>query len=250
MKLDYSTTTALKKPTGHIGRRNAYHQAGRVAAIYLGSKQKGLPAVHFQIVIKPAEQGARFDDQPCPISHKYRAKLEGGRLIPDLPHAYQSATQLLSPTEQHQCQRAFEADVVNLLAASLAEAKYVALRDDEVFNANLVYLGALKFYGGQLDLLTVDEYMDCLYPANKTERDQKLAELFLAAYSFVNEPANWQAITTLADTLYRLHQEVVTCEELIALLERPYATNMERQSGTYAEKLSRAVNHQLSSISE
>jgi hypothetical protein len=219
MKPDCNKTTFTINSMIRIGKRNAYHQAGRVAAIYIGNTQKNLPAVHFQIVLKLAEKTSEFNGLSLRIPQKYKAKLEGGRLIPHLPHSYQEATRLLSPAERQQCRCAFEADVINILAASLAEAKYVALRDDEVFNANLVYLGALKFYGGSQDLLAVDEYMDCLYPDDTHERNQKLTELFLAAYSFVNEPANWQAITMLAETLCRSPQDAFTCEELIAMLE-------------------------------
>lgn len=235
MKLDYNTLTVPLKPTVSVGKRTAYHQAGRVAAIHLGNKQKNLPAVHFQIVIKQTGQDGGNNGQSRRTPDKHRAMLEGGRLVPSLPYSFQGATRLLPPPEQQQCRCAFEADVTNLLAASLAEAKYVALRDGEVFNANLVYLGALKFYGGSMDLLTVDEYMDCLYPTSKTERDQKLTELFLAAYSFVNDSENWQAIAALAEAIHAHPQDMFTCEELIALLERPYATDRQGLGGAYAE---------------
>jgi hypothetical protein len=76
----------------------------------------------------------------------------------------------------------------------LAEAKYVALRDGEAFNANLVNLGALHFYGGSPDIEVINEYMECFIP-QRAERGQKLAELFLAAFSFVNKRSNWLAIS-------------------------------------------------------
>ncbi len=245
MKLDYNALTYQKMPTARIGKRNAYHLAGRVSAIYLGNKQKNLPSVHFQIVIKPTEKDGEYNGRSLRIPHKYCAKLEGGRLLPHLPYCYQRATRLLSQAEQQQCRCAFEADVINILAASLAEAKHVALRDGEVFNANLVYLGALKFYGGSMELLTVDEYMGCLYPDNAAERNQKLTELFLAAYSFVNEPANWQAIATLAETIFQSPQDVFTCEELIAVLERSSdATRLPGLANAYMAK-SLNIRHAL-----
>lgn len=223
MKLGCNNTTFAKHSTKCIGKRNVYYQAGRAAAIYIGNKQRNLPAVYFQIVIMSAEKNSEFSGRSLRIPQKYKAKLEGGRLIPHLPHAYQDVTQLLSPDEQIQCRCAFEADIINILVASLAEAKYVALRDGEIFNANLIYLGALKFYGGSMDLLLVDEYMECLYPDDTSERNKKMTELFLMAYSFVNDPANWQAVTILAETLCRSPQDAFSCEELIALLEAPNA---------------------------
>jgi hypothetical protein len=205
-----------------IDKRIAYHQAGHAAAIYLGNKQKQLPAVHFQIIIKPQEwdgqQSGRFT-----LKHpQYTAKVDGGRLIQTLPMSFAEATQYFSWPEQEECLCAFEADVINLLAGSLAEAKYVALRDNEVFNPNLVYLGALKFYGGGSDLEVITEYLEC-FMLHKAERDHKLAELFLAAYNFVNKQSNWRAISALADFILDMPRvepkDIIPCEEVISLLE-------------------------------
>jgi hypothetical protein len=230
MKLDYNLLAASKSSAIRIGKRNAYHLAGRIAAIHLGNAQKKLPAVHFQVVIKLSRMESEFNNRLARIHRKSMAILEGGRLIPDLPHCFQNSTWLLSGAEKQQCQCAFEADVINLLAGSLAEAKYVANRDGEVFNANLIYLGALKFYGGAMDLLTVDEYLDCLFPDNEIERKQKQAELFLAAYGFVNNPDNWRAITALAEGLYNSTQDIVSCEELLALLDSAMPARKNVQS--------------------
>ncbi|MEQ1486703.1 hypothetical protein [Methyloglobulus sp.] len=201
-----------------IGRRNAYHQAGHAAAIYLGNQQKQLPAVHFQIIITPQERDARQTARITRKPGKYTAKVEGGRLIQSLPLSFAEATRHVSPSEQEQYRCAFEADVINLLAESLAEAKYVALRDDEIFNANLVYLGVLQFYGGNSDLKMITEYMECFIP-DRTERKQKLAELFLEAYSFINKQSNWSAITALAEFIRTESQSIIPCEDLISLLE-------------------------------
>jgi hypothetical protein len=46
-----------------IGTRNAYHQAGHAAAIYLGNKQKQLPVVFFQIVVTPHKQTGQSDER-------------------------------------------------------------------------------------------------------------------------------------------------------------------------------------------
>ena len=219
MKFDYTVTAPPINPHIHIGKRSAYHQAGHVAAIYLGNQQKNLPAVHFQLAVKPYKQETGCTGRYARISNKCAVRLEGGRLLPDLPCSYEMATRHLTLAERQQCQCAFEADVINLLAGSLAEAKYVALRDGEVFNANLVYLGALKFYSGSGDLAIVNEYMNCLFQDNKAERKQKLTELFLAAYSFVNDRANWLAITRLAEAIHGNLHDVFTCDELIGLLE-------------------------------
>ena len=201
-----------------IDKKNAYHQAGHAAAIYLGNKQKQLPAVHFQIIIKPQEWDGQQSDRFTRKHGKYTAKVEGGRLIQSLPMSFSEATQYFSWPEQEECLCAFEADVINLLAGSLAEAKYVASRDNEVFNPNLVYLGALKFYGGNSDLEVITEYLEC-FMLHEAERDRKLAELFLAAYNFVNKRSNWRAISALADFIRDEPKDIIQCEEVISLLE-------------------------------
>jgi hypothetical protein len=221
-----------------VGKRNAYHQAGHAAAIYLGNQHKQLPAVHFQVIIKPQEHDSGQPSRTMRLSHRYAAKVEGGRLIQNLPLSFAEAARYLSQSEQEQYRCAFEADVINLLAGPLAEAKYVALRDDEVFNANLVYLGALKFYGGNATLDIITEYMECFIP-DRTERKQKLAELFLAAYSFVNKRSSWSAITTLAEFILDANKVepkgIIPCEDLIALLESRYVPETGQFSAPKSE---------------
>jgi hypothetical protein len=205
-----------------VGKRNAYHQAGYAAAICLGNQQKKLPTVHFQVTIKPHEREISVSNRTMRLTGGCLAKVEGGRLVQSLPLSFAEATHHLSPLEQGQYRCAFEADIVNLLAGSLSEAKYVALRDDEVFNANLVYLGALQYYGGKQDLDIIDQYMECYIP-EKVERKQKLAELFLAAYAFINKQSNWNAITTLAKFILDVSKaelkSVISCDDIITLLE-------------------------------
>jgi hypothetical protein len=181
-----------------IGWRNAYHQAGHAAAIYLVNKQKQLPDVPFQIVIEPQGAAKQQADRYAGLYSKYAAKVEGGRLIQHLPASYAQATQALSRFQETEFRCAFESDVINLLAGPLAEAKYLSLRDGEPFNANLVNLDALHFYGGSPDIELANGYMECFIP-KYSERTQKLEELFLAAFNFVNERPTWLKITGLAD---------------------------------------------------
>jgi len=209
------------QPNTHIKIHNriAYHQAGHAVAIYLGNKQKQLPAVHFQIVIKTQErddgqQADRFMRPPG----KYTATVEGGRLIQSLPLSFTEDTLYFSWAQTEECLCAFEADVINLLAGSLAEAKYIASRDGEVFTANLINLNALHFYGGSSDIEVISEYIECFIP-NKVEREQKLAELFLAAFSFVNKSSNWRAISALADYIRYEPKGIIHCEDVISFLD-------------------------------
>ncbi|WP_411725712.1 hypothetical protein [Methyloglobulus sp.] len=213
------TSINAQQDTGiRIDKRIAYHLAGHVAAIYLGNKQKQLPAVHFQIIIRLQEGNGQQSDRFARTHGKYSAKIEGGRLIQSLPLSFAEATQYFSWPQQEECLCAFEADVINMLAGSLAEAKYLARCDGEDFNPHLVNLGALHFYGGSSDLEVITEYMEC-FMLHKAERNQKLAELFLAAFSFVNNPSNWYAISALAEFILDEPRDIIHCEEIISLLE-------------------------------
>ncbi len=204
-----------------LGRRNVYHQAGYAAAIYLGNKERQLPAVHFQLSLLPM-QNARYTSK---TSHKpmiHCVKLVGGRLIENLPVSFENATQDFSPAQKAAYQDAFEADIINVFTAPLAEAKYIATRDGEVFNPNLVYLGAISFYGERYDLQLINEYIQCLIPRDKNARNRKLTDLFLAAYRFVHDQSNWLAITNLAETIYKHPENRMSCEEIGVVLDLPH----------------------------
>lgn len=86
------------------------------------------------------------------------------------------------------------------------------------FNADLVNLGALQFYGGDANREVITDHMERLI-TDKAERSQKLAELFIAAYSFVNKNANWDAISALAEFITAEPHSVINCDKVVSLLE-------------------------------
>ncbi|MGZ8184797.1 MAG: hypothetical protein ACXWT1_22885 [Methylobacter sp.] len=201
-----------------VSRKIAIHEAGHAAAIYLGNQQKGLPPVFFQIFINPLNndvQSSGFLGKP---SDHYIAKVEGGRLIHTLPSSLDEATKDFSSAQRHAYQHAFEADIINLLAGPLAEARYLALRDNEPISPELVNINALQYYGGASDLGVVNEYLECFID-NDELRERKMTELFLAAFNFVSERSNWLAITALADSILAHQENIIECNEIIDVLE-------------------------------
>lgn len=202
-----------------LSKKTAIHEAGHAAAIYFGNKEKQLPPIFFRISIKefnrdvPSES-SRF----CAFQSYFYASVEGGRLIHTLPSSLQEATRRLSESEKQAYQNAFEADIMNLLVGPLAEAKYVALRDNELMNPRLINLNALHYYGGLSDLKAANEYLDCFLSAPE-QKEQKIAELFTAAYRFIDHSAHWRAITRLADYIMNADKKVIECEEAIAVLD-------------------------------
>jgi hypothetical protein len=210
-----------------MGMQNAYHLAGYAAAICLGNKHKLLPAVYFRINLQAQENIEFPASRILAVPKVFNAKLEGGRLIQNLPLSFIDTTRDLPWNQQEQYRCAYEADVINLLAGSLAEAKYVALKEQEDFNNNIINLTALQLYSGSSEFEIITEYMECFMPRS-VEREQKLMELYSAAYEFVNQNSHWEAISTFAnyitDYLIDQSKEVISCEEVMSLLESCQAT--------------------------
>ncbi|WP_262964700.1 hypothetical protein [Methylobacter psychrophilus] len=221
MKRRYTSNDFYAINTAELSKKTAIHEAGHAAAIYLGNKQKQLPPIFFQIFIKKLKS----DSQPMTCLCKAYdscnncvTKIDGGRLIHTLPSSFKEAVSDFSVTQEQAYQHAFEADIINLLVGPLAEANYISLRDDEPINQHLVNLHALHNYGGSSDLETINEYLDC-FIADKSHKEKKLAELFLAAFHFINNRSNWRAIMALADHILADSKNIITCEEIIAVLD-------------------------------
>jgi hypothetical protein len=219
MKRNYQTDASYSIADQDLIRQIAVHEAGHAAAIYLFNKQKQLPPVYFQITIKALD---RQNDSPlniCSLAYDhYAAVVEGGRLIHSLPVALIESAHYFSAVEQDAYQTAFEADMINLLIGPLAEAKHVALRDGEQFNAQLINLKALYNYGGRSDLEKVYEYLD-IFIASRNRHEEKLAELFNQAFQFINSPCHWKSVERLAEYILSNKENVISCEEAIAVMD-------------------------------
>lgn len=219
MKRNYQTDASYSITDQDLISQIAFHEAGHAAAIYLYNKQKQLPPAYFQITIKAQDRQIDSLLNTCSLVHDhYVAVVEGGRLIHSLPVALLESAQYFSATEQDSYQTAFEADMINLLVGPLAEAKHVAFRDDEQFNAQLVNINALHNYGGTSDLNKVYEYLN-IFIAARSRHKEKLDELFDKAFQFISSPAHWRAIEHLADYILRNKENIISCEEAIAVLD-------------------------------
>jgi hypothetical protein len=144
--------------------------------------------------------------------------VEGGCLIHSLPVALIESANYFSLNQQDSYRTAFEADMINLLVGPLAEAKHVALRDNESFGKNLINVNALHNYGGTSDLEKVYEYLENFIAENSLH-EEKLAELFNKAFQFIDSPVYWKAIERLAGYLLDNTKNTISCEEVIAVLD-------------------------------
>ena len=138
-------------------------------------------------------------------------------MIHTLPSSVAKAVSDFTPAQEYEYQVAFEADIVNLLAGPLSEANYIALRDDEPITPNLIHLDALHFYGGRSDIATINEYIDCL-ELTLAQRQAKLTSLFLKAFAFIKDPANWCAIITLAEYIISSKKTIIDYEDIASVL--------------------------------
>ncbi|MDD1619368.1 MAG: hypothetical protein LUQ52_07750 [Methylococcaceae bacterium] len=196
-----------------------FHEAGHAAAIHLYNKQKQLPPVYFQITIKKSDHSLTnpFARRTVTRDH-FVAMVEGGCLIHSLPVALIESANYFSLNEQDSYRTAFEADMINLLVGPLAEAKHVALRDNESFGKNLINVNALHNYGGTSDLEKVYEYLENFISENNLH-EEKIAELFDQAFQFIDSPVHWQAIERLAGYILDNTKNTIGCEEAIAVID-------------------------------
>ena len=203
-----------------LAKQTAFHEAGHAAAIYLCNKQKKLPTVDFQITITKTDHAQANSVASRKIKHgHFVAMVEGGCLIQGLPVALIESTNYFSLDEQDTYRTAFEADMINLLVGPLAEAKYVALRDNECFSNNLINVNALYNYGGTSDLVKVYDYLESLI-SDARLIEEKMVELFNLAYQFIESPVHWRAIECLAGYILDNSKNTITCEEAIAVLDK------------------------------
>jgi hypothetical protein len=203
----------------------AFHESGHAAAIYLNNKAKNLPPVYFQIIFKELNGDKDDDVIIYQATHDDNiARVEGGRLIQSLPYSIDSLAHKLIDRNEAMTPLvmdyiiAFETDIINLLIGPLAEAKHAYNRDDELFNHQLVNLRALKNYGGGSDLALAREYLES-FSANRQQQEEKLDELFAVAFDFINDYANWKAITKLANYILTSNKNIINCEEVVSVLE-------------------------------
>lgn len=213
MYRNYQSIYSSIKNHQELTIQTAFHEAGHAASIYLGNKEKQLPPVFFQIKITNP-----LNTKDC----LYSAKVIDGQLIQHLPVVGIESIQDLSIEELRDYKSAYEADVINLLVGPIAEAKYVAERDDELFSTNLLNVHSLNYYGGSSDIKKAHAYLE-FFISSEQQRKIKMNELFLQAFQFVENTENWSCIQDLAEYILNSKKEVLSCEEAVEVFDRSLA---------------------------
>jgi hypothetical protein len=205
-------------------QRTAFHIAGHATSIYSNIKAKNLPRIFFKIMLKELNN-CYEDDLKCyqinnqsVTSSSYGRRLTEMSLEDNNSVPYKKVQPNLTMPSIKAPLMVFEADIVNLLAGPLAEAKYVYDIDNELFSELLIDQNALKNYGGYSDLILVNDYLlsfsDC-----QEQRDDKLNELFVIAFKFIDQQTNWAAITKLAHSIIKGQQDNIDYEKVVSLFE-------------------------------
>lgn len=209
MKFVSSTATQPLANRAEIAKQIAVHVAGHAAAICLFNPHWRLPPVFFQI----NKQSAVPQAAGWPV----KITLEDGLLIQNLPTSLDIAVSGFSPEQKHGYERAFSADIINLLAGPMAEAYYVALREGKKFDAGKISLDTLEHFGGSIDLALVREYLSCL-GYETTTKQKKVRQLISATARFVSCRSKWRAISQLADHILLSPKTVIDCSEAGSVL--------------------------------
>ena len=200
----------------------AFHEAGHAAAIYFRNRYQKLPQISFRIFLQGLNQTMPQDNRDIPFDNKaFRANLKGGLLVESQVF---SARPYASSQVDLIYRQACEADMVNLLAGPLAEAKHVAQRDGEHINQNLVNYDALKNYGGKSDQEKIEGYF-AVFGMTPTKRAEKLKELHSASFDFINQAPHWRAISALAHYILGSEKDIIAYEEAVAILEDAMKTH-------------------------
>lgn len=200
-------------------KRVAYHEAGHAVAIYVNNNLKQLPPVFFTINFNNNILQSTIPDSSTdyPVDIDHSAKIVGGRLIKKLPG---SIAEFINRVESKDKSfiTAFTYDIISLLIGPLAEAKYIALCDDEVFNKYLIPVNALHNYGGESDLAVINEYLSC-YSSCKNLQDEFLTELATQAFDFIENDSNWKNIMKLAHYVIDKEIKTIDYDQISSLLD-------------------------------
>lgn len=197
-------------------KRIAFHTAGQAAAIYLRNKRMNLPSVPFRVLINiPQSQQQAFKLTPI---KRYQIRIEGGQLVKSFAVSLTEVTDELVRQQQQYYQQLSDADIINIMAGPIAEAKYVAERDNEIITPRLVSFNALGFYNGMDEITTVSNYLQNRR-LNAEEQHKTMINLYLTSFIFVGDAPVWRAINELANHFLTTQQMILEADEIGTVLD-------------------------------
>ncbi|MDP2901948.1 MAG: hypothetical protein Q8N96_02405 [Methylovulum sp.] len=79
-------------------------------------------------------------------------------------------------------------------------------------------MDALDAYGGASDLEVVNGYIQHAIE-NKQQRNDKIDQLFIEAFKFIDAPDHWNIINALAAHIIHTTKAVIPCEEVMEVID-------------------------------
>lgn len=224
MKRNFTIDDLKTSNFQELATQIAYHEAGHATAIYLYNKQQQLPPIFFQIHIKSPEH-----IQELIAEKKYlqasdvAAAIEGGCLIENIALNLPVSSNEIPSSEKTEYLQALDADVVNLLAGSLAEKNYQIQRDNEVINADLLNIETLSSYGNHSDMQKVNIYLNTFSDC-PLQRQQKLSQLLKQSFNFITHRRTWKAVEAVAAYILESQKQQIHCEEIFKVVDATLVT--------------------------
>jgi len=218
MKRNYDINNSNFSTFQELAKQIAYHEAGHATAIYLYNQQQQLPSIFFQIHLKNYEDIKQLTTQDINYQRAYAAEIEGGYLIENLALNLSLSSNEIHANEKKEYYHALNADVVNLLAGSIAEQNYLILRDNEIINEELLNIRSLGRYGNYSDMQKINHYLRFLSDC-PVEQQQKLTLLLKKSFSFITHPRTWKAVTAVAYYILNSQKQRIHCEEIINVID-------------------------------
>ena len=219
MEREYGTHTFESIKHQALMEQRAFHEAGHVTALYRCKKHNNFPDSFFPDDIKLLCSNKRLSTNLFQYKHgKIALPISGERNIIPPPVSLIETRKLKPLFDKNTYQPAYKANIINLLAGPLAEAKHISLRDDESFNAHLIHVNALNFYSGAFDLENAYVHLDNFINVPEMSHEV-MSELFNRAFAFIDAPVNWKAIASLAGYILKNNKKTISCAKAFAVLD-------------------------------
>ncbi|MDQ7089850.1 MAG: hypothetical protein Q9M50_04300 [Methylococcales bacterium] len=218
MKRNYYINDLNPQNFKKLATQVAFHEAGHAVAIYLYNKQQQLPSIFFQIHLNSYDDVTLLTTDDSQTAY-VAASIEGGCLIENLALNLSVGSSEIYPEEKEEYHRALNADVINLLAGSIAEQHYLILRDNEVIDVDLISIKNLGRYGNYSDMQKINNYLR-FFSDDPREQQEKLTELLKKSFLFITDRQTWKSVTAVAYYLLNSQEKDVHCEDIFNVIDR------------------------------
>ena len=220
MKRNYAVDDFRHGNVKELATQIAYHEAGHATSIYLYNKRQKLPPIFFEIHVKNHHdiEALALENKDFPPTN-IAAQIEGGCLVENLALTLTLNDDEFSEDEKKEYRLALNADMINLLAGSIAEKNYIIKRDNEILRADMLNTNVWGREGNHSDMQKINHYLN-FFSESPIEQQQKLSELVKQSFDFITEFSTWNAIKAVALYILESSSEHIHCEEIFKVVDK------------------------------